>query len=63
MHGNADCNAVHRFDNSNHDDKVQEFGVAVVWFLAAKEAVLVSPARVRSFTPAYSRTLTHALLC
>ena len=51
---------MHRLDNSNHDGKVQEFGVTAVWFSAAREDVLVSPARVRSFTPAYSRTLTCA---
>ena len=51
---------MHRFDNSNHDGKVQEFGVVVVWFSATKEDVLVSSARVRSFAPAYSRTLTCA---
>ena len=58
--GNGDCDSVHRLDNSNHDGKVQEFGVAAVWFSATKEDVLVSPARTRSFAPAYSRPPTHA---
>ena len=56
--GNGDCDAVHRLDDSNNDGKVQEFGVAAVWFLAAKEDVPVSPAHVRSYVPAYSRPLT-----
>merc|ERR1712086_563310 len=57
--GDGDCDAVHRFDNSNYDGKVQEFGVAAVWFSAAKEDALVSPARARSFAPAYLHLLTH----
>ena len=58
--GDKDCDAMHRLDDSNHDGNVQEFGVAAVWFSAAKEDVLVSPVHACSFAPAYSRPLTHA---
>jgi hypothetical protein len=56
----VDHDNVHRLGDANHDSEAQEFGVATVWFSAAKEDVLVSSARVRSFAPAYFRLLTRA---
>ena len=60
--GGVECKTVHRFGNANceYDGNAREFCVAVVWFSAAKEDVSVSPTRVRSFRPAYSRPLTRA---
>ena len=48
---------MYHLGNVNHDSKGKEFGVTTVWFSDAKEDVPVSPARVRSCVPAYSRLL------